>query len=703
MTRHYLAPLLAPRSVAFVGASRTEGSVGNKALREMLRGGFPGRVYPINPRYDEVEGLRCHASLRDLPEAVDLAVLMVGPERPEAMFGEAVSAGAGSALIFDAAYLQGADPPLHERLGAIARRAGIPVCGSNCTGFVNLESRTRGFPWPPRHDLMPGHVTLISHSGSTFGGLLRAERRLSFNLAVSPGHELGATVADYVDYALEMQSTRVIGLIIETARDPKNFAIALDKAQRRGVPIVAVKVGRSALSAELARSHSGAIAGNDVAYRAVFDRYGVHQADDIDELVATLQLFAQPRRVGRGGLAVIGDSGGERELLVDVAASTGVPFARISEQTTATLASHLHPSLRPVNPLDAYAGPRDFSAIFGACFDALLADPDTALGLIASNVLSGFPASESYIDICRRLTTRQDKPIAVASLFAGTEHGDYAVRMGELGVPVIYGAVPALKAVRHLFAHRDATWRRPSDPLGAAQLARLDRWRPRLAGGDPLDEAQALSLLGEIGIAVQPFRVASDLSGLLAAAAALGYPVVLKTAEPGLAHKTEVGGVVLGLADQAALRVAYAEMSDRLGPRVLVAAMAGRGVEMALGTIHDPQFGPLVMVAAGGTSIALFRDAQYALAPVDRPAARAMIDRLAVRPLLDGHRGAAGADLDGLADAIAQLSGLAAAFGPAISEIDVNPLLVSPEGAVALDALVLLPAASRRSGGDGNG
>lgn len=689
MSRHFLAPLLAPRSVAFVGASRTEGSVGNKAVREMLRGGFAGRVYPVNPRYDEVEGLRCFASLRDLPEAVDLAVLMVGPERLEAMLGEAVAAGAGSALIFDAAYLQGAEPPLHERLGAIARHAGMPVCGSNCTGFVNLESRTRGFPWPPRHDLVAGHVALISHSGSTFGGLLRAERRLRFNLAVSPGHELGATVADYIDYALEMD-TRVIGLIIETARAPEKFAAALDKAQRQGVPVVAIKVGRSALSAELARSHSGAIAGNDAAYRAVFARYGVHQADDIDELVAALQLFAQPRRIAGGGLAVIGDSGGERELIADLAASAGVPFAAIGAQTTQDLAAHLHPSLRPVNPLDAYAGPQDFIATFEACFDALLADPETAMGLIASNVLSGFPVSDSYIDVCRRLTARHDKPIAVASLFAGTEHGDYALRMGELGVPVIYGAVPALKAVRHVLAQRDSCLRRPENPLGAEALAGAERWRARIGRGDALDEAESLALLGAIGMAVQPFRLAQDLAGALDAAEALGYPVALKTA--GQMHKTEIGGVVLGIGDAAALRLAYADMQARLGARVLVAKMAGRGVEMALGAICDAQFGPLVMVAAGGTNIALFKDAQYALAPVDRAAARAMIDRLAVRPLLDGHRGGAGADLDALADAVAGLSGLAALFGPAIGEIDVNPLLVTPDGAVALDALAL-PAA----------
>jgi acetate---CoA ligase (ADP-forming) len=694
---HYLAPLLAPRSVAFVGASRTPGSIGNKALLEMVRGGFTGRIYPVNPRYDEVEGVRCYKSLGELPEPPDLAILMLAAERLEATLSEAAAFGIGAAVIYDGAYLLNADPPLPERLATIARGARMPLCGSNCTGFINLDSHTRAFPWPPAHDLEAGHVALISHSGSTFGGLIRNERRLHFNLAVSPGHELSATVADYIDFALEMETTRVIGIYIETARDPQAFAASLAKAERRNMPVVALKVGRSAFSAELAQSHSGAIAGNDAAYRAVFERYGVHQVDDIDEMVATLQLFAQPRTLARGGLAAIGDSGGERELVVDLASNIGVPFAQIDNATEAKLTAELHPSLRPINPLDAYAGPHDFAGIFGRCFGALLMDSDSALGMIFSNVRAGFPATECYIEICRELIERSDKPIAVASLFAGTEHGDYAQRMGELGIPVIYGATPALKAVRHILTHRDREGvAGPEPPPFDPRL--VEDWRHRLSVSAALDEAQSLALLRDFGIPVVTWAVAEDLQDALTAAATIGYPLALKTAMPGILHKSDMGGVKLGIGDAATLSASYADLAARLGSRVLLSRMAPAGIEMGLGVIVDPQFGPLVMVAAGGTNITLFRDAQYSLAPIGRAGARRMIDRLAVKPLLDGHRGAPHVDIDRLADVLHRLSWVAAMLGDRVSEIDINPYIATQGGGIAVDALVVVkgsPAVTR--------
>jgi acyl-CoA synthetase (NDP forming) len=700
VSEHFLAPLLAPRSVAFVGASQTPGSIGNKALREMVRGGFTGRVYPVNPRYNEVEGFRCYKSLAELPEPPDLAILMLATERLETILAEAADCGTRAAVIYDGAYLHNADPPLPQRLAAIARAARMPVCGSNCTGFINLDNNTRAFPWPPAHDLEAGHVALISHSGSTFGGLMRNERRLHFNLAVSPGHELSATVADYIDFALEMETTRVIGIYIETARDPQGFVAALAKAERRNIPVVAIKVGRSAFSAELAQSHSGAIAGNDVAYHAVFEQYGVHQVDDIDEMVATLQLFAQPRSLARGGLAAIGDSGGERELVVDLATNIGVPFAQIDKETEAKLTAELHPSLRPINPLDAYAGPHDFAGMFGRCFEVLLEDSDSALGMIFSNVLAGFPATECYIDICRTLIERSDKPIAVASLFAGTEHGDYAQRMGELGIPVIYGATPALKAVRHLLAHRDRAGVAASEPPPAFEPRLVESWRQRLSSGVALDEAESLALLGDFGIPVVPLAVAEDLQAVLTAAETIGYPMALKTAMPGILHKSDAGGVKLGITDAAALGVAYADLAARLGPRVLLSRMAPAGIEMGLGVIVDPQFGPLVMVAPGGTHIALFRDAQYDLAPIGRAAARRMIDRLAVKPLLDGHRGAPQVDIDRLAEVLHRLSWVAALLGDRVSEIDVNPYIATQGAGVAVDAIVV---GARPAAGSGRG
>ena len=308
---HFLAPLLTPGSIAFVGASRREDSPGRRVIEECMRGRYPGAIYPVNPRYEAVEGHRCYPSLVEVPETPDLAVLVLGNPRLEAGLRDAIEAGARAAVIFDSGFLaEDADPPLIDRLRSLAREACMPVCGANCTGFINLDGHTRVAYAPGEHDLEMGAVTFISHSGSTFGGFIRNERRLRFNLSVAPGKEVGATVADYMDFALGLESTRVIGLMIETVRDPAGFVAALEKAQDRRVPVVALKVGRSALGARLAQSHSGAIAGNDAAYQAAFERHGVVRVGDIDELLATLLLFAEPARPGPGRLSVISDSAG---------------------------------------------------------------------------------------------------------------------------------------------------------------------------------------------------------------------------------------------------------------------------------------------------------------------------------------------------------------------------------------------------------
>lgn len=685
---HFLAPLLTPRSIAFVGASRREDSPGRRVIEECMRGRYPGAIYPVNPRYEEVEGHRCYPSLAELPEVPDLAVLVLGNPRLEAGLRDAIEAGARAAVIFDSGYLaDDTDPPLIDRLRALAREAAIPVCGANCTGFINLDGHTRVAYAPGEHDLETGSVTFISHSGSTFGGFIRNERRLRFNLSVAPGKEVGATVADYMDFALGLESTRVIGLMIETVRDPTGFVAALEKARDRQVPVVALKVGRSALGARLAQSHSGAIAGNDAAYQAVFERHGVVRAGDIDELLATLLLFAEPARPGPGRLSVISDSGGERELFVDMAEEMGVPFAQISESTVARLDAVLAPDLARVNPLDAWGDPHDYEATFGECFDALVADPDAAMGLVISDVLTGFGASETWGRMAARALGRHGKPIAIAALYAATNHGDFGERLTKAGVPVIYGAAAALKAVRNMLAYRDAPPQPGTGPR--APDAAVAAWRDRLATGAPLDESESLALLSDFGIPAQSARIAESLEEAVAAALEFGYPVALKTARPGLTHKSEAGGVKLGLADEAALWEAYRDLRARLGPRVLVSPMAGPGVEMALGVVVDPQFGPLVMVGAGGLLVEFVRDTRFALAPLDAAAALRLIDGLAVRPLLDGVRGQPAADLESLVDAVVRLSTLADALREVLAEIDVNPFIAGPDGGVAVDALVI--------------
>ena len=762
MTR--LAPLLEPRSVAVVGASARPGSFGDQLVAQLLGGGYRGAVHLVNPRYREVAGRPCHRSLADLPGPVDLAVLAVPNAALEAQLQAAAAAGIPAAAIF-ASCIEGDPPdgavaPLAERLRAIAEAAGMVVCGGNAMGFLNLEQSLRvcGFPEPA--DLPGGPVAVVSHSGSVFSALLHNDRGLRFNLVVSAGNELVTSAAAYLDHALELPSTRVVALFLETVREPAAFRAALAKAAARAVPVVALKVGQGRAARAMVAAHSGALAGEDGAYQALFDAYGVARVATLDELADTCELLAG-RRAGPGGLAAIHDSGGERAHLLDLAERLRVPLAGISEATRRKLAAVLEPGLPATNPLDAWGTGNDADQIFATCIQALLEDPATAALALNLDLTTEPTPDTSYTGLAVDAAATTAKPVAVIANLASAADPAEAATLRAAGVPVLEGTATGLAAFGHLLAYRDFLAHRervdnlgspPSGPAstgavdnpahpvpgwatlphrgtrqrrvrvpraqgrGAGGQGVRDRWRRRLdeaarppgEGGRPLheagwlsgagpldqmvralDEAEGLALLGDWGVPVVAAEVATGLEGALEAAGRVGWPVALKTAAPEVAHKSDVGGVRLGLDGPERLAVAYADLAARLGPRVLVAAMANPGVELALGVVADPQFGPLVMVAAGGVLVEVLGDRRFALPPVDHRQAMAMLDRLAVRPLLDGVRGAPPADLDAVARAVVDLSVLAVDLGDRLATLDLNPLVAGPDGCVAVDALVV--------------
>jgi len=739
VTRRGLTALLEPRSLAVVGASARPGSFGDQLVGQLLAGGYRGTVHLVNPRYREVAGLPCHPSLADLPGPVDLVVLAVPNAALEAQLEAAAAAGVPAAVIFASCLdpdqsgrpSHPAVPPLAERLAAVAGGAGMAVCGGNGMGFFNLDQSLRvcGYPEPP--DLPPGPVAVVTHSGSVFSALLHNDRDLRFNLVVSAGNELVTSTAAYLDHAVELPTTRVVALFLETVREPAAFRAALAKAAARSIPVVALKVGRAQAAQAMVAAHSGALAGEDGAYQALFDTYGVAQVATLDELADTCELLAG-RRAHRGALAAIGDSGGERAHLLDLAEQLRVPFAAISEATRRRLADVLEPGLPPTNPLDAWGTGNDADQIFATCIKALLEDPSTAALALNLDLTTEPTPDTSYTGLAIAAAAATTKPVAVLSNLTSAADPTEAATLRAAGVPVLEGTATGLAALRHLFAFRDFLARADGvgDPLGEGAVdsptppppgsatlphrgtrpgtagvegapARVgvsraaDRWRARLGEhaqtrfGPALDEAEGLALLNDWGVPVVAAEVATGLEEAVAAAGRVGWPVVLKTAAPGIAHKSDVDGVVLGLDGPERLAAAYADLAGRLGPRVLVAAMAGPGVELALGVVHDDQFGPLVMVAAGGVLVEVLGDRRFALPPVGHRLALAMLDRLAVRRLLDGVRGAPPADLDAVADAVVNLSALAVDLGPSLAALDVNPLIAGPDGCVAVDALVI--------------
>ncbi len=689
-TLHRLQPLMAPRSVAIVGASPREGSFGNNVIRVLLDGGYDGAWYPVNPKYDEIEGKQCYATLGDLPSPVDQVIACVNGQRMEALFDDAIAAGIPAITVFDSCYIENdTNPPLLQRLRDKSRDSGLLVCGGNGMGFYNFDACTHASFQGPMTD-QAGGVSLIAHSGSVFVLLANHDLRHRFNMVVSASQEISCSVADYMDYALDQPSTRVIALFIETIRDPEGFVRALARANERKIPVVALKTGRTAESAKLAATHSGAIAGNDAAYEALFNRYGVIRAKNLDDLLAISAVLSQPLPIGEGGFAAVTDSGGLCELLMDLASDLEQPFADLSPKTLSALANRLPHGLAPGNPLDAAGSlTEDFAPVFRDCLSIMLQDPAVALAAFEFEIQDRYQYMPEFLDIAKAAGKEAGKPVIALNSFSGAFNHDIACELADAGVPLINGVETCLNAARGALAYRDFL-QRPADPAPDSPAREIiGKWRTRLSEGKEVSEHEALSLLGDFGVPVVNCRVAATLDEVLASAKELGYPVALKTAVEGIEHKSDAGGVSLNLADEEALSEAYNDMSERLGPEAVVQPMIDQGAEIAFGMTADDQFGPIVMLAAGGTLIELMAERSVALAPLGVGEAGRMLDGLKVKKLLEGHRGTAASDRQALLHVLSAFSVMVDSLADVLESVDVNPMICGPAGCVAADALII--------------
>jgi acyl-CoA synthetase (NDP forming) len=686
---HRLAPLLMPKRVALVGASPKEGTVGNGMIIAATMGDAAAEIALVNPNYQEIGGRPVYPSLRALPQPVDMAVLGVANERLEAAVRDAIATGVKALTIFASGYLDNdGEPKLTRRIAAMAREAGLQICGGNCMGFYNLGYGLRvcGFPPPPW--MRKGGAVLLTHSGSVYSGICHNDKRMGWALAVSAGQELTTTMADYLDFALEMPETRCIGLFLETVRDPANFVAGLEKARERDIPVIALKVGKTSASAAKAVSHSGAIAGNHAAYAALFDRHNVIEVDTLDDFANALRLYSGPRRLAAGGIATMHDSGGLLELTMDLADKRGVAFAAISEETKRKLASRLDAGLEPTNPLDAWGTGKDYEAAMGDMMTALVDDPATACGIFCVETRDGYYLSDGYAALMESAFARTQKPLLLATNLGSNGSDGVAQRLTEHGIPVLSGVDSALSVLKLALRHRDRAGQQRLE-IPAASKGLREKWAPRLQQGVPLDEDASLALLEDYGLQVPKRHVVGSVDQAVAWAERIGYPVALKTAAPGVHHKSDVGGVKLDIRSEAQLRAAYEDMAHRLGPRMLLTQMVEKGTELALGGLHDPQFGMLLMLGAGGTLIEMLDDRAFALAPIDELEAERKLDSLKLRKLLDGVRGAKPAHLPSVVMTIARFSVMLADLDGLIAEVDVNPLIAGPSACMAVDALIV--------------
>lgn len=694
MTRANLDALFRPASIAIVGASGRSDAAGSRVMRNLRQFGYGGRIYPVNPRYDEIAGLRCYPSLTAIPDPVDAVFLGIPAEGGPDILAEAAARGVRAAVINASGYgdSDAAGQERQERLCRIAQEGNIALCGPNNTGIINLVDGVAFSTFPVLPKLTVGRVAVIAQSGSIALALAQDDRNLGLSHVVTCGNEAVCTVSDYLDHLAGDDRVDVILIFLETLRDPAGFARAALKARQLGKPVLAVKIGRSAAGAAVAAAHTNAIAGDDRLYDAFFRGLGVIRVADLDELLETAVLFARnPRGPRTANVVPVTMSGGEAALIADLGAGFDLPMHPLSEASRTGLREVFPPFGKPGNPLDAWGlgwTPERFATIAGT----LASDPGVGVVAIAVDA----PASEGadaeisarMAEICGNVADRDGTEfVFVSNVAAGGISPALEAAASAHGIPCLCGMRAGFGAIAH--------WVRRGG-LGEMPARAADQPDgPAAAPLTGLTEPQVFARLAAAGLPMVDSHRADSAEAAVKAAQAIGFPVVMKGTAPSLPHKSELGLVKVGLADAAAVRDAFATLQATLSAHagddpmacVVVQAMSPPGIELILGLRNEPGFGSFVVVGPGGTMVELLAQSSIRLGPVDADEARAMLAETAALTLLRGHRGAPPADIDAAVNAIVALSQLGASLGSTVSAIEVNPLIVHASGAFGVDAL----------------
>jgi acetate---CoA ligase (ADP-forming) len=704
-SRADLARLIDPRSVAIIGVSANAAGFGSRTLANLGAnlGGFGGRVYAINPKYQELHGARCYPGLAALPEVPDCVVVALPREGVEAAVADCAARGVGGVVIYASGYAEtglAERVAQQERLAAIAAAANMRIVGPNCFGIANNLTRAAAL-FIPRHDKLPHHVGpvgIVSQSGALGYTMVQAsERGVGYSHYLAAGNSCDVDVCDFASYLVEDAACRAIALCFEGVKSGARLLALGAKAAAAEKPIVVYKVANGAASAAAALSHTGTLAGSNAAYRAAFERGRFIVVDDLEALFETAQFFAKARRPKASGVAVMATSGGAAVVTADMAENFAVPMPQPGPAAQRVLAAAIPEYGSARNPCDVTAQVINDQESLIACCRALLDDP--AYGALVLPQVMALPVqTPARVPLLSDLAERAGKPIGIIWQTEWLEGPGAALYENDPHVALFRSARRCFATLAAWHRHEALRTAAPeaaarSSPPDAEAAARA----VLAASGARLGERAAKAVLACYGVPVTGEVLARDLDQALGAAQRLGYPVALKVESPDIMHKTEAGVVRLGLRDAAALRLAYCEIvaaAKRVVPPaqvdgVLVQPMAPRGVELVIGARVDPQFGPLVVVGSGGILVELLRDSVVALAPVGPEAAAAMLRQLRGFALLAGFRGGAPADLPAIADAVCRVSELIADHRDRIAEIDVNPLICGPRGAVAVDALIV--------------
>ena len=701
--------MLNPQSVALVGTSGDLSKFNGRILRYLLKHGYPGRIFPVNPRYTTLAGLPCYPGLGSIPTTPDCAVIMVGTERVPQAVQECLDVGVPVAMVLASGFAEQGDDEGRRRQAELREivaggRGRLRLLGPNCNGLINYGARvtlasTASLEAP---DLQAGSLGFVSQSGGL--GLasftvLAAERRIKLKYNITTGNELDLKLEDFVEFMAQDPDVRAIACVIEGLREPQRFLEAARQAQAQGKPVITLKTGRSDSGAKAASSHTAALAGEYAVFGAVMKRQGIVVAEDLDEFLDAIQMFEVPNWPRTAKVGAVSLSGGFVTMLSDASEEEKVPFAKVTAATEQTIIRVLGRVPTMFNPLDVTA-----SAVTGNVYleglDALAADPNV------NAIAAVLTVSEEYEGLCRHIASvgqKVGKPL-VTVWPGGSSLGPWCDWLREQGVPVFDTPRRAFRAFRRMAEIAEAMGRRseaapPLAPDLVKQVRGVLREAAAVASGSALSERQSKDVLAAAGLPIVMDGMAHSADEAVAIAQRVGHPVVLKVDSPDLPHKTEAGAVALGVKSAGEVAGRYAEICAnalRYAPQARIMGVSVQrqiddGMEVLLGAHRDPVFGPIVSVALGGVLTEALGDVAYGVPPITERYALEMVASLRGRALFGAFRGRPPRDVQALARTIVRLSQLVAALGADLSELDINPVFVLPEGQGVLigDALIV--------------
>ncbi|MCH7710007.1 MAG: acetate--CoA ligase family protein [Proteobacteria bacterium] len=717
-SRRMVAALLRPKSIAIIGATDRPGSWTARIWRNLQRYGFPGAVYPVNPKRDTIWEVKCHADVASLPEPADHLVVLVPAKAVPGVLASGAEAGARSATIFTSGFDEAEDADgqaLGRELKAVIEQTGLAVSGPNCLGNIAAPTPLMTMTDDRPQTIGPGPVAIVGQSGGLLMAIKRTleERGVQSGYVVTSGNETGLTSADYIHYFAADEDTRVIVSYLDAVQDPPAYLAACRAARAAGKPVVVVKIGLSAAGRAAAMTHTGTLAGSVEAFDAIAGEAGAVRVDTLDDAIEAVEYFLHAPLPKGANLGAITYSGALRGLLLDRLPKTGLHFPELADATKEKLESMLGAGALVGNPLDGGFAAVTSEDIFIACIEAMIADPGIDMVLLQEEIprVGGTRKTNTLKRVEALAAKSLAKPVVFFSMIS---HGltDYARELkGELGhLPFLHEVEKSLRAIGAVTAYAAAGRRAEAAASGSGSGAEALPDAPaveavRRAAGEAsapraLNEVESKALLAAYGIPLPEETLVASADEAVAAAERLGWPVVLKAVSSKITHKSDAGAVLLGLASAAAVEAGYQAISANVEAHrpgtaldgMLVAKQVTGGLELVLGVSRDPEMGPVVMFGTGGVWLELYKDVAFSGAPLDADRAEAMIAKTHADRLIDGYRGAPAADRRAVIDALVSLGRIADDLGDVIESIDINPFVALEDGngGYALDGLVVV-------------